>query len=152
MYEREIKGEIKMLDVGRVCVKIAGRDAGNFCVIVDRIDDSYVLIDGNVRRKKCNIIHLEPTSKILKIKKSADSKTVIDLMKKEGLEIIKKGARREKKKQEKKSRLQHNKPAKVEKKKETKKEIKKTEEKKSSEKPIKTEVKKEVPKVKKTKK
>lgn len=119
-----------VLEIGRIAVKIAGRDAGNFCVIVDKIDDTYVLIDGNVRRKKCNIIHLEPTSKILKIKKGADSKTIIDLMKKEGLEIIKKGARREKKKQEKKPRLQHNKPAKVEKKKETKKEIKKIEEKK----------------------
>ena len=38
--------------MGQLCVKIAGRESGKKCVIVDRIDSNYVLIDGNVRRKK----------------------------------------------------------------------------------------------------
>lgn len=125
MHERKIKDEGKMIEIGRVCVKIAGRDARNYCVVIDRIDDNYALIDGNVRRKKCNILHLEPTGKIIKIKKNADTKTVLEMMKKEGIEIIKKGARREKKKQAKKSRIQEKKPAE-----EKKKEVKKVEEKK----------------------
>jgi len=43
---------------GRICVKTAGRDAGLKCVIVDVLDDKFVLIDGETRRRKCNILHL----------------------------------------------------------------------------------------------
>ena len=35
-----------MFEIGRLCVKIAGRDAGNKCVIVDVIDKNFVMIDG----------------------------------------------------------------------------------------------------------
>jgi len=49
-----------MYEVGRLCVKIAGRDAKGKCVIVDIVDKNSVLIDGQVRRRKCNIKHLEP--------------------------------------------------------------------------------------------
>ena len=65
-----------MLGVGRVCVKIAGRDAGGECVIVDVLDGKLVLIDGNVRRKKCNVLHLEPTAKTLDIKQGATHEEV----------------------------------------------------------------------------
>ncbi len=60
-----------MIDVGRICVKIAGRDAGKKCVVVDVIDDNYVMIDGETRRRKCNILHLEPLDKSVDIKKGA---------------------------------------------------------------------------------
>ncbi len=60
-----------MIEVGRLCVKIAGRDSGNKCVVVDIIDDNYVLIDGSVRRKKCNIRHLEPLDEKIKLRKGA---------------------------------------------------------------------------------
>jgi len=65
-----------MYEIGRVCMKIAGRDAGNYCVIVDVLEGKYVLIDGNVRRKKCNIMHLEPTNKSIKIAKKASHDAV----------------------------------------------------------------------------
>ena len=29
-----------MFDIGRVCMKIAGRDAGKKCVIIDVVDDA----------------------------------------------------------------------------------------------------------------
>ena len=64
------------MKIGTLALKIAGRDGNNWCVIVDKIDDNYVLIDGNVRRKKCNIKHLEATEKILKIKKGASTDEV----------------------------------------------------------------------------
>jgi large subunit ribosomal protein L14e len=60
-----------MIEVGRVCVKTAGRDAGKKCVVVDVLDDNYVLIDGETRRRKCNIMHLEPLDKMIEIKKNA---------------------------------------------------------------------------------
>lgn len=65
-----------MMEIGRVCVKIAGRDAGNIAIIVDKVDDKYVLIDGNVRRRKCNLSHLEPLEDTIKIKKGASTSEV----------------------------------------------------------------------------
>ena len=49
------------IEIGRICVKTAGRDASKKCVIIDLLDDKYVLIDGETRRRKCNIIHIEPS-------------------------------------------------------------------------------------------
>lgn len=60
-----------MIEIGRLCIKTAGRDGGRKCVIVDIIDDNYVLIDGDVRRKRCNIRHLEPLTEKINIRKGA---------------------------------------------------------------------------------
>jgi large subunit ribosomal protein L14e len=76
-----------MFDVGRVCVKIAGRDAGEKCVIVEVLDDTYVLVDGMTRRRKCNKLHLEPTSKTLDIKAKASHDDVAKAFKELGLEV-----------------------------------------------------------------
>src|SRR3989338_5877484 len=62
---------MEMFDVGTVCMKIAGRDAGRVCVIVDILDKNMVLIDGDVRRKRCNIMHLEESAKKAEIGKGA---------------------------------------------------------------------------------
>ena len=35
-----------MLEVGRLCIKLAGRDAGKKAVVVENIDSNFVLIDG----------------------------------------------------------------------------------------------------------
>ena len=71
-----------MIEVGRLCVKTAGIDARHKCVIVDIVDDNYVLIDGDVRRKKCNIKHLEPLNKVIKIRKGASHDVVVEEFKK----------------------------------------------------------------------
>ncbi len=76
-----------MYEIGRICVKLAGRDAGGESVIVDVLDDKFVMIDGNVRRKKCNIIHLEPTSKKIDIKKGASHSEVKTAFEKIGLPV-----------------------------------------------------------------
>jgi large subunit ribosomal protein L14e len=60
-----------MMEIGRVCMKIAGRDANKMCVVVDVFEDNYVLVDGETRRKKVNIRHLEPLNNVVKIKKDA---------------------------------------------------------------------------------
>ncbi len=65
-----------MIEIGRICVKIAGRDAGKRCVIVDVIDDNYVLVDGETRRRKSNIMHLEPLDKTVEISKNASHEAV----------------------------------------------------------------------------
>ncbi|MBT4351299.1 50S ribosomal protein L14e [archaeon] len=63
---------MKMIDIGRICVKISGRDANKKCVIVEIYDDNYVLIDGETRRRKCNVRHLEPLEKTIKISSGAN--------------------------------------------------------------------------------
>lgn len=70
------------MEIGRICVKTAGRDAGRLAIVVDTVDNKTVLIDGNVRRRKCNIMHLEPLDEILKIKKGASHSEVVSEFKK----------------------------------------------------------------------
>ena len=86
-----IQRDYTMFEIGRICYKTAGRDSNKVCVIIEKIDDTYVLVDGNTRRKKVNVSHLEPTKKVLKIEKGADSKTVTQALEKEGFTIEKKG-------------------------------------------------------------
>ncbi len=76
-----------MYEIGRLCVKIAGRDARKKCIIVDILDNTFVMIDGQTRRKKCNIKHLEPLDKVLKIKKGASHSEIVDALKKENIEV-----------------------------------------------------------------
>ncbi|MHA1734592.1 MAG: 50S ribosomal protein L14e [Promethearchaeota archaeon] len=67
-----------VFEVGRVCVKLTGREAGRYAVIVEVIDKNYALVDGpRIRRRRCNFNHLEPTSDMLDIPKGADGKSVI---------------------------------------------------------------------------
>src|SRR5881392_2407822 len=69
------------IEVGRVCVKLNGREAGHKCIIVDVIDKNFVLITGpkkasGVRRRRTNVKHLEPTEDTIDIKKGASDEDV----------------------------------------------------------------------------
>lgn len=75
-------------EVGRLCVKLAGRDSNKKCVIVDVIDDKHVLIDGETRRRKCNVMHLEPLNQVVKIKKGASHDEVKKVFKDLGIELV----------------------------------------------------------------
>tara|TARA_Y100000034_G_C6867275_1_gene395424 strand:+ start:189 stop:563 length:375 start_codon:yes stop_codon:yes gene_type:complete len=119
------------MKIGQVCVKIAGRDSGKFCVVVEKIDDTYVIIDGNVRRKKCNIKHLEVLDKEVEIKEKAESADVKKALEKIGIKIPKKGSKRPR--QERPRKVKKKFSAKEDKKKETKKEEKKEEKKEKKE-------------------
>jgi large subunit ribosomal protein L14e len=70
-----------MFEVGRVCIKTAGREAGKVCCIVKKIDENFVMITGprdltRVKRRKCNILHLEPLPDKLKISEEAPDSAV----------------------------------------------------------------------------
>ncbi len=69
------------MEIGRICVKTAGREAGHKCVIVDMIDKNFVLITGpksinKLKRRRANIKQLEPTNEKIEIEKGADDKKV----------------------------------------------------------------------------
>lgn len=90
-----------MMEVGRLCVKKAGRDAGKKCVIVETLDEKFATIDGETRRRKCNLKHLEPLDQTIKISKGATHEAVKSEFKKLGIEIkdTKPKPKKEKKKQ-----------------------------------------------------
>ena len=73
--------------IGRVIVKLSGKEAGRYGVIVDQINDNFVLIDGNFKRRKSNLMHLELTDKILDIKKGASTSEVREAMNKAKLKV-----------------------------------------------------------------
>ncbi len=74
-----------MIEIGRVYVKLAGRDAGKKCVVVEDLGKGIVMIDGETRRRKCNIKHLEPTDTKVDIKKGASADEIKQALKGVGL-------------------------------------------------------------------
>ncbi|ABL77871.1 50S ribosomal protein L14e [Thermofilum pendens] len=81
---------MKVYDVGRICVKTSGREAGLKCVIVDIIDDNFVLVTGpksvsGVKRRRANIRHLEPLEYKISISKGASDEEVKAALEKAGL-------------------------------------------------------------------
>ncbi len=79
------------IEIGRICVKISGREAGRKCVIVDIIDENYVLITGpksltGVKRRRCNINHIEILDKKIEIAKGASDEEVMKAL--ESLKLL----------------------------------------------------------------
>jgi large subunit ribosomal protein L14e len=75
------------IEVGRICVKTTGREAGSKCVIIDVIDSNYVLVTGpksvtGVRRRRANVKHLEPTEDKIDLKKDATDEEVLKALEK----------------------------------------------------------------------
>jgi large subunit ribosomal protein L14e len=82
--------EMPAIEVGRICVKTFGREAGRKCVIVDIVDENFVLVTGpknisGVRRRRANINHIEPLDKKISIEKGASDDDVAKKLEKEGL-------------------------------------------------------------------
>ncbi|MEM1942898.1 MAG: 50S ribosomal protein L14e [Candidatus Caldarchaeum sp.] len=77
--------------LGRVCVKLSGRDAGSKGVVVAVLDDGYVVLTGpkhltGLRRRKVNVRHVAPTPKKLEIPRDASDEEVLKAIKEAGLE------------------------------------------------------------------
>jgi large subunit ribosomal protein L14e len=85
---RDIRGKLKMFNVGRLCTKIAGRDAGCKCVIVEELDNGLVLVDGQTRRRKCNTKHLEPSKERITLKSGASHADVKKAFEALNIEVI----------------------------------------------------------------
>lgn len=77
------------IEVGRVCVKVAGRESGRKCVIVDVMDKSYVVVTGpkkvtGVKRRRVNINHVAPTEDVIPIKRGASDDEVTQMIEADG--------------------------------------------------------------------
>ena len=78
------------IQIGRIIVKTNGREAGKKAVVVDLINQNYVLVTGpksisSVRRRKCNIAHLEPTDKLISVKRDATDEDISAAIEEAGL-------------------------------------------------------------------
>ena len=77
------------IEVGRICVKASGREAGKRCVLVEIIDKNFVLITGpksvtGVKRRRVNVNHIIPTEEMIKIRRGASDEDVAEALSKAG--------------------------------------------------------------------
>lgn len=114
-----------MMDIGRVCVKTAGKDAGKTVVVVEKLDSHFVMIDGPIKRKRCNIFHLEPTAKLITLKDKAPHADVVKAFKQLGIELTEKKSKTSKgPRPRRQKKIKEKTPLETKKKKETKEETK----------------------------
>ncbi len=78
------------IEVGRLCVKTRGREAGRKCVIVEIIDDNFVVITGpkdvsGVKRRRANINHIELLPEKINIEPGASDDEVRKALEEAGL-------------------------------------------------------------------
>lgn len=74
-------------EIGRIAVKVAGREAGRKCVIIDILDKNFVLVTGpkeltGIRRRKANIAHLAFTPYKIGIQRNAGDDDVMRVLEK----------------------------------------------------------------------
>jgi len=78
------------MEIGQVCVKTVGKERGRYCVVVKKIDENFVVVSGpkaltGVKRRKANVIHLQPLQYKLEIKEDASDNDLLEAWKKSGL-------------------------------------------------------------------
>jgi len=81
---------VPAIEVGRLCYKVRGHEAGRKCVIVDIIDENMVLVTGpkqltGVRRRRVNIKHIAPLDRVISISKGASDEEVLKALQEAGL-------------------------------------------------------------------
>ena len=73
------------IEVGRICVKQAGRENGKKCVVIDVMDKSLVLVTGpkkvtGVKRRRVNINHVMPMQEKVEVKRGASDDEVAQVL------------------------------------------------------------------------
>jgi len=73
------------IEVGRICVKQAGRENGKKCVVIDVMDKSFVLVTGpkkvtGVKRRRVNINHVMPLQEKIDVKRGASDEEVTEVL------------------------------------------------------------------------
>jgi large subunit ribosomal protein L14e len=81
------------IDIGRICVKLTGREAGKKCIIVDIVDRNFVLITGpkqvnGVKRRRVNTDHIEPTEKKIKVKRGENDEALMKALNEETIAYL----------------------------------------------------------------
>jgi large subunit ribosomal protein L14e len=87
-FKEEAK-DTPAVEVGRICMKIAGRETGKKCVIVDVMDKSFVLVTGpkkvtGIKRKRVNLNHITVLQEKLDLKRGASDEEVTSVLESAG--------------------------------------------------------------------
>ncbi len=86
------------VEIGRICVKTAGRENGKKCVVVDVMDKSFAVITGpkaitGVKRKRVNLNHIMALEDRVELKRGASDEDVTSALKEAGkLDAMKEAA------------------------------------------------------------
>ena len=66
------------MEIGQVCIKTKGREAGLKVVILSKQKEGKVLVDGKkVKRKECNVLHLFPLNEKINVKENASHEEIV---------------------------------------------------------------------------
>jgi len=73
------------IEVGRICVKQAGREIGKKCIVIDVMDKSFVLVTGpkkvtGIKRRRVNINHVMPLQDKVEVKRGASDEEVASVL------------------------------------------------------------------------
>ena len=73
------------MEVGRICVKQAGRESGKKCVVIDVMDKSFVLVTGpkkvtGIKRRRANLNHVMPLQDKIEVKRGASDEEVVQVL------------------------------------------------------------------------
>src|SRR3989338_6442170 len=75
-----------IVDIGRVCIKTMGHEANEKCVVVDADKGNFVVIAGpRVKKRRCNISHLEVLPMTVTVKKGASESEAAEALLKAGM-------------------------------------------------------------------
>ncbi|MEM1962015.1 MAG: 50S ribosomal protein L14e [Sulfolobales archaeon] len=79
-----------VVEVGRICVKVAGREAGRKAVVVDLVDDNFIVVTGpksltGVKRRRVNVKHVEILDKKVEVPRGASDEEVLKAIEAAGL-------------------------------------------------------------------
>ena len=77
------------IEVGRICVKQAGREIGKKCIVIDVMDKSFVLVTGpkkvtGIKRRRVNINHVMPLQDKVDVKRGASDEEVASCLESAG--------------------------------------------------------------------
>jgi large subunit ribosomal protein L14e len=72
---------VPAIEVGRICIKQAGRDQGQKCVVIDMMDKSFILVTGpkkltGIKRRRVNLNHVSPLEDKIEVKRGASDEEV----------------------------------------------------------------------------
>ncbi|MFH1180348.1 MAG: 50S ribosomal protein L14e [Candidatus Bathyarchaeota archaeon] len=74
--------ELIAIDIGRVCMKLQGREKGKKCVIIDVIDRNFVVVAGpGVKRRRVNMDHILALDETVNVQRDASDAEIAGALK-----------------------------------------------------------------------
>ena len=73
------------IEVGRICLKLAGRESGKKCIIVEVIDKGFVVVTGpkkitGVKRRRASINHIAPLKNKIDIDRGSSDEEITNAL------------------------------------------------------------------------